>query len=64
MNKPPCVQTVKVGSEAWLSINAEIGMSPTLMGHGYSERTGRSSHHPDFKYLPVSLSSEFAKLTK
>ena len=49
-----CVQTVKAGSEVWLNISAETGMSPTQTEHGYSKRTGRSSHHPDFKCLPVN----------
>ena len=58
-----CAQIVKTGSEVWLNISAETGMSPTLMGHGYSEQTGRSSHHPDFKCLPVNRSPEFTKST-
>ena len=64
MNKPLCAQIVKTGSEVWLNISAETGMSPTLMGHGYSEQTGRSSHHPDFKCLPVNLSPESTRSTK
>ena len=56
-----CVQIVKTGFEVWLSISAETGMSPTLMGHGYSEQTGRSSHHPNFKCLPVNRSPELTK---
>ena len=49
-----CVQTVKAGSEVWLSISAETGMSPTQTEHGYSERMGWSSHHPDFKCLQAN----------
>ena len=58
-----CAKIVKTGSEVWLNISAETGMSPTLMGHGYSEQTGRSSHRPDFKCLPVNRSPEFTKST-
>ena len=59
-----CVQIVKTGSEVWLSISAETGMSPTLMGHGYSEQTGRSSHHPDFKCLPANQYRRYIKFAR
>ena len=59
-----CLQIVKTGSEVWLSISAETGMSPTLMGHGYSEQTGRSSHHPDFKCLPANQYRRYIKFAR
>ena len=59
-----CVQIVKTGSEAWLSISVETGMSPTQTEHGYSEQTGRSSHHPDFKCLPANQYRRYIKFAR